>query len=83
MLINCSLTGKEKIYKRIALSIMPGTILGIFYFHRASVRIGWQGNKLLIFALWYNRLIIGLLIGLAGNLMIINRDWIGCFVVRV
>lgn len=61
--------------KRIGLSILTGAILGIFCIIGASVRIGWQGNQLLIFALWYNRLIMGLLIGLAGNLIIVKRDW--------
>ncbi|HDD60915.1 MAG TPA: hypothetical protein ENF22_00105 [Chloroflexi bacterium] len=61
--------------KRIALSILTGAILGIFCILGASVRIGWQGNQHLIFSLWYNRLIMGLLIGLAGNLVIIKRDW--------
>jgi len=74
--IDCYLVeiGKNK-NKRIVLSILTGAILGIFCILEASVRIGWQGNQLLIFALWYNRLIMGLLIGLAGNLIIIKQDW--------
>jgi len=61
--------------KRLALSVISGAILGIFCIIGGSVRLGWEGNQLLLFALWYNRLVMGLLIGLAGNLIIIKGDW--------
>ena len=56
--------------KRLLLGVISGAILGIFCIIGASTRLGWEGNQLLIFALWYNRLVLGLLIGLAGNLII-------------
>ena len=61
--------------KRMALSLLSGAILGIFCIIGASTRLGWQGNQLLIAALWYNRVVMGLLIGLAGNLVIVKYDW--------
>ena len=61
--------------KRLLLGVISGAILGIFCIIGASTRLGWEGNQLLIFALWYNRLVLGLLIGLAGNLIIIKQDW--------
>ena len=63
------------INKRLALSIVSGAVLGIFCIIGGSVRLGWQGNQFLLFSLWYNRLVMGLLIGLAGNLIIVKRDW--------
>lgn len=61
--------------KRMALSLVSGAILGIFCIIGASIRLGWQGNQLLIFALWYNRLVLGLLLGLAGSLVIVKYNW--------
>ncbi len=61
--------------KRLALSVLSGAVLGIFCIIGASSRLGWQGNQLVIFALWYNRLLMGLLIGLAGNLIITKSNW--------
>ena len=61
--------------KRLVLSVLSGSVLGIFCIIGASSRLGWQGNQLLIFALWYNRLVMGILIGLAGNFIIVQSDW--------
>ena len=61
--------------KRLTLSVLSGAVLGIICVIGASSRLGWQGNQLVIFALWYNRLLIGLVIGLAGNMVIAKRDW--------
>ncbi len=61
--------------KRLALSVLSGAVLGIFCIIGGSVRLGWEGNQLLLFALWYNRLVMGILIGLAGNLIIVKSDW--------
>ena len=61
--------------KRLAISMVSGAVLGIFCIIGGSVRLGWQGNQLLLFALWYNRVVMGILIGLAGNLVFIKGDW--------
>jgi len=61
--------------KRLLLGVITGAILGIFCIIGASTRLGWEGNQLLILALWYNRLVLGVMIGLAGNLVIIKKDW--------
>lgn len=63
------------INKRLALSIISGAVLGVFCIVGGAVRLGWAGNQFLLFSLWYNRLLMGLLIGLAGNLIIIKSDW--------
>ena len=61
--------------KRLILSVITGAVLGIFCIVGGSIRLGWEGNQLLLFALWYNRLLLGLVIGLAGNMVITKRNW--------
>lgn len=63
--------------KRITIALVSGAVLGLFCILGASVRFGWDGNQLLIFSLWYNRLVMGLLIGLAGELTLVkgNYNW--------
>lgn len=52
-------------HKRLVVSILAGAILGIFCIVGLSIRMGFAGNELFIFATWINRLIMGLVIGLA------------------
>lgn len=54
--------------KRIGLATLLGAILGIFCILGATERLGGGvGNELLIMGIWYNRVIMGLVIGLAGS----------------
>lgn len=64
--------------KRVLIALGSGAVLGLFCILGASVRLGWNGNQLLIISLWYNRLVMGLLIGLAGDLVLIKGEanWI-------
>lgn len=64
--------------KRLVIALASGAVLGLFCVLGASVRLGWQGNQILIISLWYNRLIMGLLIGLAGELTLVkgNYNWV-------
>jgi len=50
--------------KKLRVSIITGSILGIICIIGGSIRMGFSGNQLYLFALWYNRLIMGILIGL-------------------
>ena len=60
--------------KRIILAIVIGAVLGIFCILGAGGRVGgWPGNEILLIGLWYNRVIIGLLIGFAGDLKFIKK----------
>jgi len=61
---------KRKMNKRLVLALITGIILGILCVICAAFRLGWQGNQLFLFSLWYSRVIIGLLIGLAGSMVI-------------
>ena len=57
--------------KRLKICIATGAILGVFCIVGASLRSGFQRDANFLFALWYNRLIMGLMIGLAGG----NPGW--------
>ena len=60
--------------KRIGIETSFGAILGIFCILGASGRVGgWTGNEILLIGLWYNRVIMGLLIGFAGDLYLIKN----------
>lgn len=62
------------IKKRLWISLLAGGVLGIFCILGGSVRFGWEGNQLLLASLWYNRLVMGLVIGLAGELTLTRGE---------
>ena len=71
--------------KRIGLATAIGAILGIFCILGAQGRVGgWVGNEILLIGLWYNRVIMGILIGFAGNLNLIkngkNSKWLNSII---
>jgi len=45
-----------------------GIILGIFCIIGASVRSGFQSDTVFLFSLWYNRLVLGIMIGFTSRL---------------
>ena len=57
--------------KRLRLSIITSAILGIFCIIGISLRLGYIGNELFILSNWINRVIMGMVIGLASK---IKRD---------
>ncbi|MFO7990739.1 MAG: hypothetical protein R6U61_00410 [Thermoplasmata archaeon] len=60
--------------RRVLVAVSSGALLGVFCIVGVGTRIGFQGNELFLFAMWYNRVIMGLLIGLAGGLKIIDSE---------
>lgn len=60
--------------KRIIIAILSGAILGIFCIIGVSTRLGFVGNELFIFSTWLNRVIMGLVIGLAPYYKITNTS---------
>ncbi|NCB41376.1 MAG: hypothetical protein EOM59_01950 [Clostridia bacterium] len=52
--------------KRLKVSLITGVLLGVVCIIGASVRSGFQSDVILLLSLWYNRLILGLMIGLIG-----------------
>ena len=59
--------------KRIGFATLLGALLGIICILGAGLRVGWLGNEIILIGLWYNRVIIGLLIGFAGDLKFIKK----------
>lgn len=51
--------------KRMKISLILGVLLGIVCIIGATVRSGGQASISFMFALWYNRVLMGLLIGAA------------------
>ncbi len=58
--------------KRIIIAVLLGALLGVICIIGVSVRLGFPGNELFIFATWVNRVILGLVIGLAPYYKIQN-----------
>lgn len=52
---------------RMKSSIVMGGLLGVICIIGAGARMGFLGNYLYLFALWYNRLLMGVVIGLASS----------------
>lgn len=55
------------------LAVSAGAVLGIFCIIGAGYRFGLSGNGLFLFATWFNRLVIGMVIGLAGSWILIKN----------
>ncbi|RAK05053.1 hypothetical protein C8C77_13519 [Halanaerobium saccharolyticum] len=52
--------------KKLKVSVITGALLGVICIIGGGIRMGFSGNGLYLFALWYNRLIMGFLIGLTN-----------------
>jgi len=53
--------------KRLKLALIGGAVLGIFCVVGANMRSGGTASTTFIFALWFNRVIIGLAVGAPWN----------------
>jgi len=51
--------------RRMRLCVLSGAVLGVFCIIGASVRSGFERDALYLFSFWYNRLLMGVTIGLA------------------
>ena len=67
--------------KRLGIAILTGALLGIFCIIGVGARIpgGYLANIIFLIGMWYNRVIMGLVIGLSDEILIIkgenNRMW--------
>lgn len=59
--------------KRLMVAIATGALLGIFCIIGISNRLGFAGNELFLLATWVNRVVMGLVIGLAPYYKITNN----------
>jgi hypothetical protein len=60
--------------KRIVLGLLSGAILGILCIIGVGTRVGFSGNLVYLIGMWYNRVIMGLVIGLSGKIIIIENN---------
>jgi hypothetical protein len=63
-------------YRRVGISLVIGALLGVLCIIGVGGRIpgGYSANMIYLLAVWYNRVIMGLVIGFAGDMKILNRD---------
>ena len=54
--------------KRMKVSLLAGAALGVVCIIRALVRSGGGSGAVFLFALWYNRLLMGMVIGLMEDI---------------
>ena len=70
--------------KKLKVSIITGALLGIICIIGGGIRMGYSSNGLYLFALWYNRLIMGILLGLTkmypGSKGLIKGGFLGLIV---
>ncbi|MBN2230533.1 MAG: hypothetical protein JW779_13175 [Candidatus Thorarchaeota archaeon] len=61
-------------YRRVAIATLTGALLGVLCIIGVGARIpgGYSANMIYLIAVWYNRVIMGLMIGLAGDVSIIK-----------
>lgn len=57
--------------RRIALAVWTGAVLGVLCVIGAGFRLGWMFNETFLLALWINRVVLGLVVGLASG-------WVVC-----
>lgn len=63
-------------YRRVGISVIMGALLGVLCIIGVGSRVpgGFEANILYLLGVWYNRVIIGLVVGLAGDITIIRQD---------
>ena len=66
--------GLLMITRRMKISIITGMLLGVVCIVGASIRSGFEREVYWLFALWYNRLIMGILIGAPWKRISLNRS---------
>ena len=59
---------------RILLSTGLGAILGILCIIGVSARVPITGNELFFIGMWYNRVVMGFVIGLSADITIIQNE---------
>jgi len=61
-------------YRRVAIATLTGAILGILCIIGVGGRIpgGYLPNIVFLIGMWYNRVIMGMLIGFAGGMVLIQ-----------
>jgi len=68
--------------RRVGISVASGAALGVLCIIGVGSRIGFTGNESYLIGMWYNRVVMGLLIGLSPEIIIISGDEMKNAVIR-
>lgn len=60
--------------KRLRNGVLSGAILGILCIVGVGSRIGFSGNWFYLIGMWYNRIIMGLIIGLSEGIILVENN---------
>ncbi len=60
--------------RRVIIGVLAGALLGILCIVGVGWRIGFEDNLMFLFAMWYNRVVMGLLIGLAYDVKFVHSN---------
>ena len=60
--------------KRISIGLLTGAILGIICIIGVGTRLGFSGNIVYLIGMWYNRVIMGLMVGLSEGIIILEKN---------
>lgn len=58
--------------RRIIIATVTGALLGVLCIAGVGYRLGFAGNWGFLFATWYNRVLMGFLIGIASGFEIVK-----------
>ena len=60
--------------KRMGIGLLTGAILGIICIIGVGSRLGFSGNLVYLTGMWYNRVIMGLMVGLSEGIIIFEKS---------
>ena len=66
--------------KRMKITIITGSILGVFCIVGASLRTSGDISNTYLFAFWFNRLLMGVLFGLLSTNLILSKRLVRGFI---
>lgn len=74
ILLKYNKDNKKNMKNRLVLATILGAVLGVFCIIGIGFRLGFEGNGLFLFSAWYNRVIMGMMIGLAGGVVLTKKS---------
>ena len=60
--------------KRIGIGLLTGSILGVICIIGVGARLGFSGNMVSLLGMLYNRVIMGLIVGLSEGVIFIEKN---------
>lgn len=60
--------------KRIGIGLLTGAVLGVICIIGVGTRLGFSGNILYLLGMWYNRVVMGLIVGLSDEIFLVEEN---------